>query len=630
MAPMMFLLAAALLVARAGVAVGDDYGNDYLSAQPIAIGENRAGILETTDDMDFFSFPGEAGTSYHFETLLTNLRDSFLTLYDRDGIVPLAVNDDCGPGVYYQSCITYTFSQSGTYFLEVTSWAASFSGSYSVMVTELTYTSADDYRNAPSLASEILPEQQVPGRLEIPQDVDFFSFTAQAGERFFAQVVLSGLVDSIMTLFDRDGVAILVSNDDCSDGVTYSCLDYTFSVSGAYFLAVTSYNHSSTYTGTGGYSILLKEVCLTCVVAAQGSVFIPNPVVSSRGGTFSDNSDKSSPSLEAELKPVVFKIFEAAEPNAFTLDGPYVTTRPTSGRVSMPSAAFDFTRFDDGFEEVMTYYHIDLMQRYIQGTLGFTNVVNRSVPVNVRGTSYDNSYYDPTDGSITFGTGGVDDAEDAEIIAHEYGHAIQDSQVPFFGLSHEAAAMGEGFSDYWAASFYAAYSGGFQDECVGEWDVSGFSTPRPCLRRVDEQKHYPEVLSESTDEHEVGKIWSATLWEIRMVAGREDMDRMVVQSHFYLDARSNFAEGAQAIIQADQVLYGGLYECAIKDAFYRRGILSPAVNILDIIRILNMSINPGLVPPAGSPQFLCVDKNSDAQVSVLDAIKALRTILGAD
>jgi hypothetical protein len=37
--------------------------------------------------------------------------------------------------------------------------------------------------------------------------------------------------------------------------------------------------------------------------------------------------------------------------------------------------------------------------------------------------------------------GGVDDAEDADVILHEYGHAIQDNQVPGFGSSLEAGAM---------------------------------------------------------------------------------------------------------------------------------------------------------------------------------------------
>jgi hypothetical protein len=53
----------------------------------------------------------------------------------------------------------------------------------------------------------------------------------------------------------------------------------------------------------------------------------------------------------------------------------------------------------------------------------------------------------------------VRDAEDAEVIFHELGHAIQDAQVP--GLlndgGEEVRAISEGFGDYWAASYYAGF-----------------------------------------------------------------------------------------------------------------------------------------------------------------------------
>jgi zinc metalloprotease ZmpB len=44
----------------------------------------------------------------------------------------------------------------------------------------------------------------------------------------------------------------------------------------------------------------------------------------------------------------------------------------------------------------------------------------------------------------------VDDAEDGEVIVHEYGHSVQDGQVPGFGTNLESGANGEGHSDYQA------------------------------------------------------------------------------------------------------------------------------------------------------------------------------------
>ena len=50
--------------------------------------------------------------------------------------------------------------------------------------------------------------------------------------------------------------------------------------------------------------------------------------------------------------------------------------------------------------------------------------------------------------------GGVDDAQDPDIVYHELGHAIQDDQIPGFGQPSfsslgDPGALGEGFGDYW-------------------------------------------------------------------------------------------------------------------------------------------------------------------------------------
>ena len=84
-------------------------------------------------------------------------------------------------------------------------------------------------------------------------------------------------------------------------------------------------------------------------------------------------------------------------------------------------------------------------------------------------------FYDPKKDLITFGNGGVDDAEDLEVIWHEYGHAIQDDQVPGFGATHDANAIGEGFGDYWAFTMSEPVSGGFDPACIADWDSISYT-----------------------------------------------------------------------------------------------------------------------------------------------------------
>ena len=104
----------------------------------------------------------------------------------------------------------------------------------------------------------------------------------------------------------------------------------------------------------------------------------------------------------------------------------------------------------------MAYFHIDATQAYSR-SLGFTNLVDRPLLARARANDEDNSYFDPQAFEVGFGTGGTDDAEDLDVVVHEYGHAIQESQVRDFGDSREGGAMGEGFGDYLAAVMAASH-----------------------------------------------------------------------------------------------------------------------------------------------------------------------------
>ncbi len=80
----------------------------------------------------------------------------------------------------------------------------------------------------------------------------------------------------------------------------------------------------------------------------------------------------------------------------------------------------------------MAYYWVTQAQTYIH-TLGFGET-RRGIgtgPEAVRINQYgaDNSFTtDHPKNEIRFGKGGVDDAKDAEVILHEYGHAIHFGQ----------------------------------------------------------------------------------------------------------------------------------------------------------------------------------------------------------
>jgi Zn-dependent metalloprotease len=304
----------------------------------------------------------------------------------------------------------------------------------------------------------------------------------------------------------------------------------------------------------------------------KGQVFIPNPVVSLNRDDLLDQKDKDQEIFKRAYRKVGLKELEQGG----RLKGPYADTTPTPKCAKSPNFEFIYTREDNRFEEVMVYYHLDTLQRYIQ-SLGFKEgkgILNHPIKVNVHGGPEDNSYYDPSPGkrNITYGEGGVDDAEDADIILHEYGHAIQDAIIPGFGQGKEGRAMGEGFGDYLAGSFFYQYKKGERKVRVGEWDAKGYEGgPQECLRRLDSSKHYPEDME--GEEHADGVIWSACLWKIRKVLGRKKADTVILESHFYLNQYSDFKDGAEAILMAEKNLYGGKKNKSLTKIFKDQGIL---------------------------------------------------------
>ena len=276
-----------------------------------------------------------------------------------------------------------------------------------------------------------------------------------------------------------------------------------------------------------------------------GKVFFRvNAIVSTQNNNLRDQKDAANAVPEAAYRSEMLRELDGSG----FLDGKYASSSASKRRVSSASLNFDFDRSLDGFSETMGYYYLDYAQRYIQ-SLDFFTVNNRQQVFSVDRYKKDNSFYQPSTKNITYGTGGVDDAEDADVVWHEYGHAILDNQVPGYGTALEVDSIGEGFGDYWAGTLGAQLSEGFQDACIAEWDATSYSsTAPPCLRRLDGTKHYPESVVGEV--HDDGEMWSAALWQIRGALGATKTDTVILQHHFLLTADTSFNQAADALVTA--------------------------------------------------------------------------------
>jgi hypothetical protein len=87
---------------------------------------------------------------------------------------------------------------------------------------------------------------------------------------------------------------------------------------------------------------------------------------------------------------------------------------------------------------------------------------------------------------------------------------------------------------------------------------------------MDNDWVYPEELR--FEVHDDGEIWSAALWNLRGSLGGAIVDPMVIKSHTFLANDADFIDGADALLSADDSLYGGAHEADIRAALAARGI----------------------------------------------------------
>lgn len=325
----------------------------------------------------------------------------------------------------------------------------------------------------------------------------------------------------------------------------------------------------------------------------RGTVFKVNPVQSSGDQTLTDDKDSATavPRSEyAEGMPL-----RNLDGSGY-LSGSWVVVGSSTGAPAYSDTSnYDYDRSQDQFEQVMGYFWINQAQEYLQ-SLGFggdlPGVMDEPLDLRINQYGGDNSFQTTKPFRITLGKGGVDDAEDAEVIVHEYGHAVHADQVPGFGEGLDAGAIGEGFSDYlgvsvgldaaqqygWpvrAAHPYEAERGWDPRACVADWDATSYSaSPVKCLRRMDQNF---TLATRFNQVHRDGMIWSRALWDIRngyerLRSGVRGWDTTLIASQFDYAADTSFQAAAKATYEKALARDGSRAAKLVKDAFADRGI----------------------------------------------------------
>ena len=185
---------------------------------------------------------------------------------------------------------------------------------------------------------------------------------------------------------------------------------------------------------------------------------------------------------------------------------------------------------------------------------------------------------------------------DNGVIIHEYGHGISNRLTGGAGaagcLGNEEQ-MGEGWSDYYALMMtIEPADAGPDGRPIGTW-LTGSGPDGASIRTYDYSTDFgvnPHTYSDITTEsipHGVGSVWAAMLWDMTWklidtegfdpdtyngTGGNNTALVLVTEALKLQPCSPGMVDGRDAIIAADQAIYGGSHLCEIWEAFAARGL----------------------------------------------------------
>lgn len=317
------------------------------------------------------------------------------------------------------------------------------------------------------------------------------------------------------------------------------------------------------------------------------TVFDPDPLTTATaayGGSYVDGTDANAAVLTAQLKNITLLDITLSA-GVHSLVGPYAVLQdfeaPNKGLFTQASSTFNFDRNADAFEAVMCYYHIDASMRYLNTTLGvaimpyqYTGGV-RFDPSGLSGA--DNSHYLGGSGRLAFGEGGVDDAEDADVIIHELGHGLHDWATAG-GLS-QVNGLSEGSGDYWAASYSRAKGFWLPANAAYSWTFNWDGhNPFWGGRVVNYSPIYPGGLVSQI--HTDGQIWATAMMKIWDDIGKQKADKAFWRGLQMTNSSTNQNDAANAVYtQAGLLGYTNAERQAIHTRFTAAGYTLPTFTL---------------------------------------------------
>ena len=313
-------------------------------------------------------------------------------------------------------------------------------------------------------------------------------------------------------------------------------------------------------------------------------VFRPDPLAKAGvlyGGAYVDDNDQNTGVLDP-LRDTVMVGLQISN-GLFTLSNAAAVIQEFDAPVvSIPTQSqgdFFFSRADAGFEMTNALYHVEQIRMRLD-SLGFSNLMTYAIPVDVNAFSgQDNSAFDrsTTPPRLLFGEGGVDDAEDSDVIAHEYGHALSHAAAPFTVNGTERECLEEALCDYFAMSHSYRWEP-WRHTYVFNWDGHN---PFWSGRMGQSTKDYSQLTFTSI--YSNTDVFADPLGASMGTLGPNTMDRIVLEAMHNFTSFMTMPQAANWILLADTVLNGGQNASLLHLNFAARNILTPQIGIQESI-----------------------------------------------
>ena len=211
----------------------------------------------------------------------------------------------------------------------------------------------------------------------------------------------------------------------------------------------------------------------------------------------------------------------------------------------------------DPFSEVMGYYHLDLINRFMEDTYGhvYSCDGHRWMDIQVN-MDYENAWYGDQDDDgcrdVTMGQSSQDFTYDSAIVYHEFGHGINATYCELrrdfaaHGPVYDGAGINEAFADYWAATLH-------DRPVIGEY--AGLGEPGELgFRDLSDHAVCPhDLIGES---HYDSPIVSTTMWDIRAALGQDKTDRLSLAVLAALTDRPTIDEAGRTLQSQAAALEG--------------------------------------------------------------------------